>query len=58
MDIILSLAHPGRQQVSVSIIGTNEITHTWSLYGRAPFKMPLSVIESPQDDGHNAQVNV
>ena len=32
-------------------------THEWSLDGRGPFKMPLSVMEIPQDDGRNALVN-
>ena len=45
MDIIPSLAHPGAGEC-------------FYLGGRGPFKMPLSVMEIPQDDGHNAPVNV
>ena len=44
MDIIPSLAHPG----------AGECFYQEPLDGRGPFKMPLSVMENPQDDGRNA----
>ena len=58
MDIIPSLAHPGAGEFSIR--GYQEPmrlsrTHEWSLGGRGPFKMPLSVMKIPQDD---ALVNV
>ena len=61
MDIIPSLAHPGAGEFSIR--GYQEPmrlsrTHEWSLGGRGPFKMPLSVMKIPQDDGRNALVNV
>ena len=58
MDIIPSLAHPGAGECFYQETMRLSRTHEWSLGGRGPFKMSLSVMEIPQDDGHNALVNV
>ena len=55
MDIIPSLAHPGAGECFYQEPMRLSRTHEWSLGGRGPFKMPLSVMEIPQDD---ALVNV
>ena len=58
MDIIPSLAHSGAGECFYQEPMKLSRTHEWSLGGRGPFKMPLSVMEIPQDDGRNVLVNV